>query len=329
MLTHTLDFVLTRFGFLRSKIDEVITIDILKLLKTLWIKYKGRLNPYIKKVSIAGIDSGFNYIEYRGYALYAINTVAILLSTEREEDVDGWIDIDVVTTPNIEYELSILSLCTEVEQIVKVLHKADLVLVDGSLIAMFSKLYRASIDNTSEVPQYKGIDVVSILKKLVYTLALSPRKFVFISKNSSSKDLLGLVKGDIYYLERYTDFLPGYTKPIDLVYSKHLGISTVTKLFKKYVRNLTGLDVSIGLTYLRFDEFARVYRVEVVIEPNENLDERIKYVIDMLADVVVSGYPYPLIRAHELARVRRKDIERISILLGVSKDPRDRDENLM
>lgn len=329
MLTQTLDTVLSHFGFLRSKIDEVVTNDVLKSLKSLWIKYKGYMNPYIKRVSVTGIDSSYNYIEYRGFALYAINTVSVLLDLDIETEVNGNIDVDITSSPNIEYELSLLSMCMEINAVSSVMSKSDLVLIDGSLIAMFSKLYKASIDNNLEILDNKGINVSDILKKLIYTVTLNPRKLVFISKNSSSKDLLGLVKGDIYYLERYTDFEPGYSKPSDLLHSKHLGISTIVRLFKRYVKNLVGLDTSIGLTYVRLDNFARVYRIEMVIDQNEDIDDRVRSIINILSEISISGYPYPLMRAHMLAKIGDRDVERIAILLGIAKDPRDREAFLM
>ena len=329
MLTHTLDVALTRFRFLRSKIDEVVTYDMLKKLKSHWVGYRGERNPYTKRAGLAGIDSGYNYVEYRGYAIYVLNSVAVLLSEEGEDIIDGVIDIDIAATSNIDYELSLLSLCAEVQLMEKAMRRADVVLVDGSLVAVYSKLYRASMDNGLEILDSKGVNVSEALKKLIYMVTLNPRKFVFISKNSSAKDLLGFVKGDVYYLERYTDFASGYTKPIDLQYSKHLGVATVARSFKRYARNLTGLDTTIYLTYARFSDFARVYRVEFVSESGEDSEDRIRFLFKTLSDVLISGYPYPLARAHSLARVGDRDIERIAVLLGVSKDPRGREELLL
>lgn len=324
MITLTLDLALERFGFLRNKVDEVVSVDTLELLRSLWTSYRGRQNPYVRRLSVTGIDSGYNYIEYRGYALYVVNTIAVLVSEDREESSEGWVDVDIVTSPNIEYELSLLAMCMEIESIKKMVSKADLVLVDGSLIAMFSKLYKASMDLGLEVLENKGINVEKILKDLVYTVSIYPKKFVFISKNSNSKDLLGLVKGDIYYIERYTDFEPGYTKPVDLASSRHLGVATAVRLFRHYVKKLTGLDLSVGLTYIRFDSFKRVYRVELALEREEDIDGRVRYIINTLSDINISGYPYPLMRAHDLAKISGRDVERIAILLGIAKDPRDR-----
>ncbi|MEM1526515.1 MAG: DNA double-strand break repair nuclease NurA [Ignisphaera sp.] len=329
MLTQILDLALDRFGLLRSKVDELISMDVLKFLKSIWVKYKGSYNPYIKKPSLAGIDSGYNYIEYRGYALYVVSTVSVLLNENREENLDGWVNVDIVSSPNLEYELSILSTCAEVKFMEKLVSKVDLVLVDGSLVAILYKLHKASLDAGLEVLENNGINVAQLLKDLIIMLSINPKKFIFISKNSNSRDLLGLVKGDIYYLERYTDFEVGYSKPIDLVYSKNLGVATVAKLFNKYSKRATGLDLTIGLTYTRFDKFSRVYRIEIVVEPNEDIDARIKHLIDVLSDVIISGYPYPLARAHNLAKVSSKDVERVAILLGIAKDPRDREAFLM
>jgi hypothetical protein len=329
MLTYALDLALERFGFLRSKIDEVITLDMAKFLKSLWVRYTGSQNPYVKRLSIAGIDSGYNYIEYRGYALYIINTTSVTLDENREEHLDGWVDIDVVSSANLEYELSTLSVCMEIEFMRKLIDKVDLVLVDGSAVAMITRLHRASLDTGLEILESKGVNVSRVLKDLMIMLSLNPRKLVFISKNSNSKDLLGLVKGDIYYFERYTDFESGYSKPLDLSMSKNLGVATVVKQFRKYSKRVLGTELTIGLTYVRFDSFSRVYRVEIVVEPGEDIETRVRYIINALSDTNISGYPYPLARAHNLAKVGNRDVERVAILLGVAKDPRDREAFLM
>ncbi|MEM4502184.1 MAG: DNA double-strand break repair nuclease NurA [Ignisphaera sp.] len=328
MLTQTLDATLLRFGFLRNKIDEVVSQDVVRSLKNIWIRYRVSINPYIKKLSIGGIDSSYNYIEYRGFALYVVNTVSVILDIKREEIVNGNVDVDVVTSPNLEHELSLLSMCMEIEAMNKMINDVDIVLIDGNLTAMFFKLYKASIDDGYEILESRGISISKTLKELVYTIALNPRKIVFISKNSNSKDLLGLVKGDIYYFERYTEFVSGFTKPIDLANSQHLGMASIARLFKQYTKKLTGLDVSIMLTYVRFEDFSRVYRIEFASDSVDEAIDRVKYIVDSLSDVIVSGYPYPLIRAHNLAKISNSDVERVAILLGISKDPRTRESFL-
>ncbi len=326
MLTQTLDITLEMYDFIRGKIDENLTIDNIEKIRSLWIPYKPYNNPYLRKKSIiAAVDSGYNYIEYRGYALYVVNTVWVKLDPRSGEVVDGFVDMDVVGIPNIEYELSLLSMAMEINAALNIINDVDILLMDGSLIAMFSKLRRASIEQGHELLETKKIDISRVLKELIYMVSLNPRKIIFISKNSSARDLLGFVKGDIYYFERYTDGIPGYSKPIDLAYSKHLSIATIARVFKNYSRNITGLSNSIGLSYIRFEPFSRIYRVEFVFEPHESLDDILRSLIEDISESTVQGYPYPLIRADQMARIGFEDIARVAALLGVIEDPRGRE----
>uniref|UniRef100_A0A7C5XJP1 DNA double-strand break repair nuclease NurA n=1 Tax=Ignisphaera aggregans TaxID=334771 RepID=A0A7C5XJP1_9CREN len=321
MLTQALDIAMTMSKSIKGKVDEILAIDNIAKIKSLWIPYKGFRNPYLKKLSIVAIDSGFNYKEYRGYALYALNVVYVTIDNIKGEEINGFVDIDVVSCSNIENELSLLSVAMEIESMVKVLSLADIILMDGSLIAAFSKLRKASLEDSHDLLESKGIESSHILKELIYAISIHPRKIVFISKNSNAKDVLGFVKGDIYYFERYTDGLPGYSKPIQLTYSKHLGMATVTKVFRHVVKNIAGVDISIAVSYVRFEPFSRIYRLELPIEPGEDIDTRIKYILDILSDLTISGYPYPLMRADQIARVGLEDINRISGILGISYDP--------
>jgi hypothetical protein len=325
VLTQALDTALVLFGSLRSKIDEVISIDVAKEVKTLWIPYRGVRNPYMKRINVAAIDSGYNYKEFRGYALYIQNTAWIHIDSKGGEQCNGIADVDVISTSNIEYELSLLSIAREVEAMSKLVTSADIILVDGSAVAMFSKLRRAMLESEHELLDFKGIKVSEVLKNFLITLSLYPRKFVFLSKNSTAKDILGFVKGDIYYFERYTEGLPGYTKPLNLTQSKHMGIALAAKMFTHSMKSTTGIKASIYMSYVRFEPYARVYRVELVGEFDEPVEPRIRYLIDVLSIATVSGYPYPLMRADQIAKVSNNDVERVVAVLGVMEDPYSRE----
>lgn len=325
MLNQALDIAVSAFGSLRGKIDEVLTANSSMKIRDMWVPYRGSRNPYSKSCTIAAIDSGFNYREYRGYALYVLNVVGVIIGDSIGEEVGGSVDIDVVSCSNIEDELSLLSISMEVETLTRILHSVDVILMDGSLIAIFSKLRRASLDGSHELLEFKGVKTSQILKELIYSITMYPKKMVFISKNSNAKDVLGLVKGDVYYFERYTDGLPGYSKPLSLTHSKHLGISTADRVFKRMVRDVAGIDISIAVSYVRFEPFSRIYRLEIPIEPGEDAGARIRYLIDILSECTIAGYPYPLMRADQIARVGLEDINRIASILGISYDPRARE----
>ncbi len=325
MLTKALDVAISAFGSLRGKIDEVLAIDSIAKIRNLWIPYKGSRNPYLKPYTIAAIDSGFNYNEYRGYALYVLNVVDVIIDSFMGEKIDGYVDIDIISCSNIENELSLLSMSMEIKTMVRILNMADIILMDGSLIAMFSKLRRASLEDDHELLEAKGVNTSQILKELIYTVSIYPKKIVFISKNSNAKDAFGFIKGDIYYFERYTDGLPGYSKPISLIHSKHLGISIANRAFRHIVKNIVGTDISIVVSYVRFEPFSRIYRLEIPVEAGEDVDTRIRYIMDVVSDFIVAGYPYPLMRADQIAKIGLEDINRISSILGISYDPRARE----
>ncbi|MEM0027339.1 MAG: DNA double-strand break repair nuclease NurA [Ignisphaera sp.] len=325
MLSNALDFALTYFGAIRSKVDEVISFDVARNVKSMWVFYKGYRNSYQKRHKITAIDSGYNYREFRGYALYIQNTVWVSIDGSSEEISNGVVDIDVISSSNIEYDLSLLSSIREIDFVYQLIQNTDIALIDGSLIAVFSKIRKALFDGGNELVEAKGFNIKDVLNNLLITLSLYPSKVFFISKNSTAKDVLGLVKGDIYYFERYTDGMPGYTKPVDLTNSRHIGIAVAAKTFRQSVKRVTGIDATIYMSYARFEPFSRIYRIEFVGEAGEPVEPRIKHLIDVLSQYIVSGYPYPLMRADQIARVSIGDVERIATVLGISSDPYDRE----
>lgn len=325
VLSNTLDFALTHFGTIRSKVDEVISFDVARNVKSMWIFYRGYRNSYQKRYKITAIDSGYNYREFRGYALYIQNTVWVSIDGGGEEMSNGVVDIDVVSSSNVEYDLSLLSSIREIDFMCKLIQSSDIVLIDGSLIAVFSKFRKALFDGDNELVEAKGFNIKNVLNDLLITLSLYPRKVFFISKNSTAKDVLGLVKGDIYYFERYTDGLPGYTKPVDLTSSRHIGIAVTAKTFRQSVKRVTGIDATIYMSYVRFEPFSRIYRIEFVGEASEPVEPRVRHLIDVLSQYIVSGYPYPLMRADQIAHISTGDVDRIAAVLGISSDPYDRE----
>ena len=320
MLPQTLDRALSMFGTLRSKIDEVLLVDTVRRIRSAWVRYTPRDNPYLRRVSVAGIDSGYNYAEYRGYALYVVNAVWVAIGSGGEELADGLVDIDISSSTALEYELSILSIAMEIEAMKRVLSDVDIVLVDGSLVAKFYRLLRAGEEGLDGLGMSKARPG-TYMKELLYTLALHPTKIFFLSKNTNSKDVLGLVKGDLYYFERYTEGCAGYSKPLLLEESSQRGTANLAKVFRRLVKDVVGTEVLPVVTYVRLEPFARVYRLEFVVERGEDVDSRVRYFMDSINPYTVAGYPYPLMRADQLARVSDADLERIKAVLGIVGDP--------
>ncbi len=304
---------------IRAKIDEALLIDVVKRIRNRWISHIPKSNPYLRQIQIGAVDSGYNYMEFRGYALYIVNASMVAIGPTGDS-VDGIVDVDVSSSTVLEYELSLLSIAMEIEAIEKLVAKTDLVLVDGSLLAKFFKLLRAR-DEVLELLLEKKISIKDMLNRLLTLLALYQRKIVFIAKNSNSKDLLNLVKGDVYYLERYTDGEPGFSRPQPLSESRAKGSQALAHTFRSICKEITGIGLDLVYTYIRFQPFSRVYRVEFACEDIQGVEDYIRSFMNMLEPYIFNGYPYPLMLADYMARVTGSDVERIATVLGIAVDP--------
>jgi len=322
LLPQALDKALSSFGALRSKVDEALVRDQLRRVKWMWLVYTP--NPFPKATRVSGIDSGYNFIEYRGYALYVVDAACVTVDVEGGgEEVEGSADTDVISSSFIESELAAYSISMEIELARQALRSSDLVVVDGSLVAKFATLARAA-ELGLEIEKLKGVSFRRVLEELIYLVGLYPSKIAFLAKNTSSKDVLGLVKGDVYYFERYTSEI-GFSKPLALEECSSIGSRALGSRIRGEIKRLVGIGASVYVTYARLREGGRVYRIEFVVEDGESARERAKSIVDALAMVEVGGYPYPLLRADQLARVSERDVEKVATVLGIASDPMARE----
>ncbi len=324
MLAKIFDRVLNSFGYLRSKIDEILLSDAEKRIRSLWRVYRAKHNPYLGFTRIAAVDSGYNILEFRGFALYAVSTVWVLIGEDIGEECDGLIDIDISSSSMLESELSLLSILMEFEAIEKIASRADLVLVDGSLIAKSHRLVKA-LNDGSELLKEKGISVQNIVLDRLTTIFTLSRKIVFLSKNSTSKDILSMVKGDVYYFERYTDGLPGYSSPLYAVHARYGLTVYIARFLESISKDRTGVTLKPIIAYVRFTPNARVYRLEILVEDLIEAEDRIKHFMNIIEPFTIEGYPYPLMRADSLARISHHDLEALARILGVAQDPYSRE----
>jgi len=319
LIPSAIDKVMSSFSSIRSRVDESLLASHIERIRRVWRSYAPRANPYMERARIAGIDSGYNYIEYRGYALYVVDVTWVVIDPDEGESWDGDADADILSSSGIETELAAYSIAMEVEALRRVLDQVDLVLVDGSLVAKFWTLMKAR-EQGLEIEALKGVSMKRVLDELCLTLSLYPSKVLFIAKNSNAKDVLGLVKGDVYYFERYTSG-PGYSRPIPLTESCQRGMDGLARAFRRYCHNVSGMSLDIFVSYARFEPHTRVYRLEYVVEDEGDAEDRLRMLLNMASQAVVGGYPYPLYRADQLARVSDSDIERLAIVLGIASDP--------
>ena len=125
---------------------------------------------------------------------------------------------------------------------------------------------------------------------------------VSVAKRSSARSHFQSMRPDIALVQRFTRG-PGYTKP-------RIQDVPVSGYILRAASRLLGEDVegNIVLTtlYARLADGAAPLRIELIGTPTQG---EIENLLETLAGISVWGYPYPLRRAHELAKIGRADLE--------------------
>lgn len=335
MLPETLEIAVRNANRIKTAIDEKIAEERLKLIKELWIDFIPRAKSI--NICIAGIDSGYNYLEYRGYALYIANATWVGICKGMEELGEQMIDVDILSTTLIEKELDMLTTHMEIEAVEKASKLYDLVLVDGSILVRLNMLMKARGSHERYIISRKHPEVNpdDLRLKILSTLMRNEGKVIYIAKKSYARDLLGLSKGDIYYFERYTQN-PGFSHPIlasefseiEGEGIRFLGFGPMIMEVRKLLAN-QGLEPNFDavVSYVRFDYGGRVYRLEIPIFTTQHIDliEMVKNAIRNILPVCIQGYPYVLARVDSLVRVSNKDVERVAMIVGLYKEPTSRE----
>jgi len=160
---------------------------ILEKARESWVEYQ----PVASESILAGIDSSYNRQRFQGFHLYAVDAVCVtkegsILAKEMDHDI-GVKDQSQLEARSMEMETSLAR---------KAADKADLILIDGSMISRF---VRASASAVSSL-----IDLISEHKNIA-----------FISKTSDSREIFERMDskvGDIYFFN-HIGRKAGYSKP--------------------------------------------------------------------------------------------------------------------
>ena len=236
--------------------------EILERAREVWRAY----DPEPERAEVLGIDSGWNYRLYSGFYVYAIKAAAVDESMNLHHPV---VEMDMLSgdpyqaglTPDnfLKYQAEIY----EHDIAYEVLDEADLILVDGSLIARLMDVGKRS--SPSLKTEY-----------MAYVRPLKRRdRLAFISKYSHDKSLLCGVLGDVYYINHATASI-GYTPP-------HV---------------VERDDVEFSVFYARLSEHSNALHVEIPAIVDEDY---VKWFIDVLHETSIKGYPYALRVAHNVA----------------------------
>ncbi len=224
--------------------------------------------PKPERAKVLGVDSGWNYRLYPGFYVYAIKAAAVdesmnLYHPVAEMDMFSEDPYQAGLTPDnfLKYQAEM----REHDIAYKVLNEADLILVDGSLIARLMDVSKRS--STSLQTEY-----TAYVRPLI-----GNNKLAFVSKYSQDKSLFYGVLGDVYYINHATTEI-GYTIP-------HV-----------VERN----NIKFSVFYVRLSEDSNTLHVEVPAIVDEDY---VRGFINMLQETSIKGYPYVLRVAHKTTSV--------------------------
>ncbi|MEM2920525.1 MAG: DNA double-strand break repair nuclease NurA [Candidatus Nitrosocaldus sp.] len=274
MLFEVYEYALRKRDSIINKVRNAK--ELLENARSRWVEYE----PSPKPSMLAGVDSSFNYIVYKGFYLYAIAGVSIrsdasfMVQPRREVDATNLPEDDKgFISPRNE----LLARCIEVEHDLanESMDKADYILIDGSLLARFyDRRHRRFI----AVHEYaRGL--------------MRSSKALFIAKSSASNTMLKGNLADIYYFSRAT---------LDAGYALSM--------------QKAGND-DITVVYARLKPCTPIVKVEM---PGERSEQEVREVLDMLYPESISGYPYVLRLAHERCKISNEDMLKLADMLGLS-----------
>lgn len=280
-----------------SELEREAFGELLEGAGKLWVPYEPR--PADRELTVLGVDSGWNLRFYEGFYVYAMRAAAV---DETEQVHHPSIELDIMAgdqsglTP--ENRLKLIAENAEHYIADQASREADLVLVDGSLIARLESADPRRLKvGRAELAEYHSL-VRSLRDK---------DNVVFVSKYSQDTSLLRGRLGDIYYISHGTSG-PGYV----------LG-PPQEKNYNNY-----GIRYGIRITtaYVRLAEHARPLKIEVPAPLDE---ERVRWIIDTLAPRSVKGYPYTLYLAHRTVAVHDQLMDALCEAAGLSALPEARE----
>jgi hypothetical protein len=174
-----------------SKVRDSQFASILREAESRWVHYEPSPAPCLT----AGVDSSWNKRAYQGLNLYAIDAVAVtstndILASEYEDEIAD-------SARNESLETKAMGMEAAVAQKAAASEKADIICVDGSIIARLNKTGSISAQD-------------------------SARKYgdsIFVAKSSESRyqfARLGSRAGDIYYYSHASKASPGFSRPEEI-----------------------------------------------------------------------------------------------------------------
>jgi DNA double-strand break repair nuclease NurA len=199
MLIETFDYAVTNRDKILSQIDFEKHEATIRRAKGRWTEFE----PVEKEGNLVGIDSSWNFIPYQGFYIYAVDAVSMRGNGSYLVPPDFDVDLSTLTVQLGEEFVSSPALALEsvgmeyeFNQARACVGKADLVIVDGSILARYYDRKRKKEGSFYEYAK-------ELMKE---------KTLLFLSKMSFSNITLDGALGDMFYYNKASS-KPGYSEP--------------------------------------------------------------------------------------------------------------------
>ena len=316
-----------------------------------WIPYNPQKN---EECNIASEDGSYNYIEYKGFVLYAVASVGFSFNNKSLTSSKN-VDIDILhpyryTEERLRFYMSIL----EKNVALKILHEneIDFFLLDGSILG--DLIRPAAFERAPSLKEREIIikDYISEIKSKLTNKEFSYIKSKQYVNEIYKSNLTSSINSIIYleYLENlltlkellsFRDKIIGISKrsqstsyfenpfyPDIAIFEQFCRepgfskpMSVEMEFLDNYKRRFPILDqeireIPLTVFYARFGKNKPVLKFEYVGKPDA---EQVKHIMNKLAFSIVEGYPYLLKKAHNKVIIRNKDMAQIANILGIKE----------
>jgi len=344
----------------RSIINGVQELNVgLSEVAKKWTSYSPESIPSIGRV--AAVDGSLNFIDFRGFLLYAVDAAALVYGDRGYEDGVKTGKVGLLypsdnVLERVRHHMAILELRT----ILKVLedYDIDLALNDGSYVSFFAKAYGTHFYFLSRKTLREFQDLIESLSKSIGKGELKVQSEDFFGTILERiKDVDKAIKV-ISFLERLETFqlllkllkdfgnkivsisktsvsrryFSHSLKPDLVVFSKMTlspGFSQPEKYvvsipsdIKGYLKEYCDDKVTFTVFYARTEPDGMVFRVEI---PEELDISEIKDLLSRLRSLSVKGYPYPLRRVHREVEICAEDMLKLYRILSLYGEEKGRE----
>jgi len=347
MLAELLEMAVERREDLINKIRSLRVRE--DTVKRLWIPYTPK--P-LEGTVVCGVDGSVNFKEFKGFSIFALSAEAVMLDGETVEKVK-LCDLDILYPYfRTRERVRVYMLIAETLVALRACEKADMILLDGSIISNIARHATRSLSlirevfndsmlvrlledeefNVRDLTDYlssKGefsenyILCIELLKYIMLFKKLIRKgkgKLISIAKTSQSTLHFKGPKPDIAVFERLTR-ATGFSKPVVRRLSDIL--TAMRSKLPNFLENFFK-DVEMTTFYFRIAEGGPVLKAEV---PTRLSLRDIERLLDIISAYSVMGYPYPLKKAHADSDIRDQDMECILRVLSLYGERTGREQH--